>query len=144
VRTRYALAPYHSYYEFNFICGESPRYASGPETFWLLGQIRDLISVRGPGYFVYWKNKKTKQKQITTTCAPSLTLYTGNAIYFICLETCLQCGLWNWFFCCILVVVFGSMLDAATRRVACVCASEILFRHLDSQCLILEMNCSQR
>ena len=38
----------------------------------MLGQNRDLISVPGPDCFVYWK-KLTKQKQTTTTRAPSLT-----------------------------------------------------------------------
>jgi len=30
---------------------------SGPQTFWMLGQIRDLIRVHGPGDFVYRKQK---------------------------------------------------------------------------------------
>jgi len=38
-------------------------------------------------------------------------------IYFPCSVTCLQCDAWKCFFCCVIVVVFGSILDAATRRV---------------------------
>ena len=41
-------------------------------------------------------------------------------------------------------VIFGFVLDAAIWRVSCKCASEILFRQLDLQCLILEKNCLQR
>jgi len=31
---------------------------SGLQTFWMLGQIRDVISVRGGDYFVYRKQKE--------------------------------------------------------------------------------------
>jgi len=74
-------------------------------------QIRDLISVRGPAYFVYWKKQHAHHHS---------RLYTGIVIYFICSETYLQCDLWNWSFCCTIVVVFGTMLDAAIRRVSCI------------------------
>ena len=75
------------------------------------GQIRDLIRVRGPDYFVYWEKQHAHHHS---------RLYTGIVVYFICSETCLQCNLWNWFFCYIIVEVFGTMLDAATRRASCI------------------------
>jgi len=77
----------------------------------MLGNIRDLISVR-----VLCALKKQKQK---TTHAPSLTLYSLPVllfIYFICSETCLHVA-YETFFCCIIFVVFGSMHDAAIRSV---------------------------
>jgi len=40
----------------------------GPQTFWMLGQIRDLISVRGLDYFVYWKQKKCNTYNISHVC----------------------------------------------------------------------------
>jgi len=40
------------------------------------------------------------------------------AICFPCSVTCLQYNSWNCIFCCIIVVIFGSMIDAAIRRVS--------------------------
>ena len=40
-------------------------YSSGPQTFWMLGQLRDLISVHAPNYFVHWQKTKQKTARIT-------------------------------------------------------------------------------
>ena len=63
------------------------------------------------GLLCVWKNQQHAHHHSR--------LLTGIAIYFNCSETCLPCDLWNWFFCYIIVVVFGSMLDAAIGSVSC-------------------------
>ena len=45
---------------------------------------------------------------------------------------------------CIIVVILGSILDAAIWRLSCKCESEILFRHLDLEYFVFEKNFSQR
>jgi len=54
----------------------------------------------------------------TKTAGITLITFVYIAICFSCLLTCLQSDLWNCFFCCIIVVISGSMLDAAIRRVS--------------------------
>jgi len=53
----------------------------------------------------------------TRTAGITLSTFVYIAICFPCSVTCLQCDLRSCFFCCMIVVMFGSMLDAATRRV---------------------------
>jgi len=64
-------------------------WTSGPQTFWMLGQIRDFISVRGPDYFAHWEMKKnfrflnitskSSHIKLFTHCQITLTLQLRNA-----------------------------------------------------------------
>jgi len=93
---------------------------SGPQTFWMLGQIRGLINVREPDYFVYRKQKKYNTHNTSHVC---IFLFIFFARYMFAM----------WFMKLLLLLhnscrlIFGSVLDATIRRVSCKYASEIFF-----------------
>jgi len=101
--------------EVNSCCaGRCSVDAAVPKLFGCWAKFVILSASAGQTTLCIEKNKKQQHAHHPAR------LYTDIAIDFICSETRLQCGWWNKFFCCIIFVAFGSMLDAVIRRVSCV------------------------
>jgi len=75
-------------------------YSSGPHTFWMLGRIRDLVSVRGPDSFVLKKRQNNNTRTITHVCYLFYFFRNKFAMWLIKLILLLHNSCSIWFLAC--------------------------------------------